>query len=117
MDLLLDRQTHDLVIDPYDLQLVSGIDLIRQRLKQRLLTIRGEWFLNQEIGLPWFNEINAKGTPEGRIRALLIEEITETEGVLSLETFQLDYNSRTRTMLVQFEVTATPGRIDMELTL
>jgi hypothetical protein len=117
MDLLLDRNTHDLVIEPFDLKLVSGIDLIRQRLKQRLLTIRGEWFLNQEIGLPWFAEINAKGTPEARIRALLIEQITETEGVLTLDAFELDYNSRTRTMLLQFEVTATAGQIQMELAL
>lgn len=117
MDLLLNQKTHDLVIDSFDLVLVDGLDLIRQRLKQRLLTVRGEWFLNEEIGLPWFAEINAKGTPEGRIRALLIEEITETEGVLSLDRFELDYNARTRTMLVQFEVTATAGRVDMELTL
>jgi len=117
MDLLLDRQTHDLVVSPFDLELVDGIDLIRQRLKQRLLTIRGEWFLNQDIGLPWFSELNAKGTPESRVRSLLIENIVETEGVESLESFELDYNSATRTLLVEFEVKAAEGFLQMELVL
>ena len=54
MDLKLDTTTHDLVIENYDLVLVDGIDLVRQAIKQRLLLVSEEWFLDDTIGVPWY---------------------------------------------------------------
>lgn len=116
-DLLLDRDTHDLSIPGYDLQFVSGVDLIRQRIKQRLLTIQGEWFLNTDIGLPWFDQIIGKGAERPQISALLIREIAETEGVDAVVEFDLTLNRRTRQLVVLFRVTALSTEIAEELTL
>lgn len=116
-DLLLYRDTHDLSIPGYDLKLVSGVDLIRQRIKQRLLTIQGEWFLNTDIGLPWFDQIIGKGAERQQISALLVQNISETEGVDSVIEFDLTLNRRARTMLLQFRVTALGTEIAEELTL
>lgn len=116
-DILLDRSTHDLRIPGYDLQLVDGVDLIRQRIKQRLLTIQGEWFLNTDVGLPWFDQIIGKGAQEEQISALIIQNIAETEGVDAVIEFDLTFNRRARTMLVQFRVTALGTEILEELTL
>ena len=119
MDLLLDRQAHDIVIQGYDLALTDDyIDLIRQRIKQRLLLIKGEWFLDTESGLPWFGELNQKRITEGRVRALLTRQIVGTEGVRELLDLQLDFTPQTRALLVQFRVTAEIGEsIDVSLTL
>ena len=119
MDLLLDRNTHDLVIRGYDLALTDDyIDLIRQRIKQRLLLIKDEWFLDTQAGLPWFGELNQKRITEGRVRALLTRQIVNTEGVKELLDLQLDFTPQTRALLVQFRVTADNGAsIDVSLTL
>ena len=116
-DILLDTATHDIVIDGYDLQLVDGVDLIRQRIKQRLLTIEGEWFLDATIGLPWFEEIIGKGAEQQQISALLARQIVETEGVESLIEFDLTLNRRARTMTLAFRVTAAGTEIAEEITL
>ena len=54
MDLKLDATAHDLIIENYDLVLVDGIDLVRQAIKQRLLLVLEEWFLDDTIGVPWY---------------------------------------------------------------
>lgn len=116
-DILLDTRTHDLPEDAYDLQLVTGVDLIRQRIKQRLLTIRGEWFLGVDVGLPWFEEIIGKGAEQQQISALLIQSIIGTEGVDALIEFDLTIDRRARTMIVLFRVTAAGTEIAEEITL
>ncbi len=117
MDILLDRNTHDIVPGDYDLPLVRDVDLIRQRLKQRILTILGEWFLDTEIGLPWFQEFSEKGVDLDRVRALIIQQIVETEGVTDLVEFNLELNKRTRRLQVSFRVLAVGSSVDLEIAL
>jgi hypothetical protein len=116
-DILLDRRTHDIIVGDYDLPLVRGVDLIRQRLKQRLLTILGEWFLNGEIGLPWFQEFSQKGIDDDRVRALIIRQIAETEGVDEIVEFDFSLDRRARRLVVNFRVTSPEGDIPLELTI
>lgn len=117
MDILLDLNTHDITPGDYDLPLVRGVDLIRQRLKQRILTILGEWFLDTEIGLPWFQEFSEKGVDMDRVRALIIRQIVETEGVTDLVEFDLALDKRTRKMTVNFRVLADGSDIELEVAL
>lgn len=103
-DLALSRTTHDLDLAGNDLWLIDGVDMIRQRIKQRILLILGEWFLAVSEGLPWFGEMNAKGVPESRVRSLLQRQIAGTEGVDRLVQLDLDFTASTRTLEVQFRV-------------
>ncbi len=116
-DILLDRSTHDIIVGDYDLPVVRGVDLIRQRLKQRLLTILGEWFLNADIGLPWFQEFSQKGVDDDRVRALILRCIAETEGVSEIVEFDMRLSRRSRRLIVNFRVTSPAGEIPLEITL
>jgi hypothetical protein len=116
-DILLDRETHDLPAVIYDLPVVRGVDLIRQRLKQRLLTILGEWFLDGDIGLPWFGELAQKGVSEEQVSALLLRVIAETEGVSEVVAFELALNRRLRNLVVNFRVLSPEGEIPVEIML
>ena len=111
MDILLDGQDHDLVVSGYDLVLVSGMDLIRQRIKQRILAVLGEWFLDTTIGLPWFQELAKKGISEQRVRSLLTLQIVQTEGVEKLIELSLDFDSQKRKLLVNFKARTIEGLI------
>ena len=116
-DIFLDRRTHDIVIGAYDLPIVRGVDLIRQCLKQRLLTILGEWFLNTEIGLPWFQELSQKGIEDDRVTALIMRVIAETEGVTEVVEFDLSLDRAARRLNVDFRVTSPEGEIAVELAI
>lgn len=113
MDLLLDRTTHDLVIKGYDLQLVDDTDLIRQAIKQRLLLVFGEWFLDETIGVPWYQYIFQKGANINRVKSILINQIVGTEGVNSMLEFTLNYDKTTRGLEVYFTVDTVEGVIDV----
>lgn len=102
--------TPRLVIDPLDLVLLTdSIDLARQRLKQRLLTILGEWFLDESIGIPYFQEIFKKGVNESRVRSLFLSVIKNTENINKIEFFDLDFTESTRTLTVNFTVSLLSG--------
>lgn len=117
VDILLDTTTYDLKLVGRDIGLVRGVDLVRQRLKQVLLSKVGEWFLNAEHGLPWHEIIFAKGTPETVIRSLLIRAITGTAGVQELQAFDLLINPSTREATINFTVKADDEIIAIEETL
>lgn len=116
MDLKLNAQ-HDLKLTGYDLALVTGINLIKQRVKQRLLTILGEWFLDETIGLPWFTELNQKGIDQDRVRTLLIRGISGTEGVTEVTEFNLEYDNRLRKLTVSFVAQTDAGQLSDMVTV
>jgi hypothetical protein len=116
-DILLDRDSHDLAVIDGDLQLVRGVDLIRQRLKQRILTISGEWFLDENIGLPWFQEFSQKGIDDERVKAAILRVIAETQGVSEVVEFDMSLDRRARKLMVSFRVTTTLGDIALEVLI
>lgn len=82
--------TGDLRIAGGDLQLISGVDQIRQRVLIRLRRQLGEWAYNISLGLPWIEQILIKNPDLAAIRSLLIAEIATTPGVLQVRTLQLE---------------------------
>lgn len=117
MDLLLD-DNNDLVIERYDLQLVTGLSLIKQRLTQRFRFYFNEWYLATNEGVPYFEEILIKGPDRVRVESILKSTIVETEGVTSLTAFELDYNNETRSLSLVFSCETDQGLIEeMEITL
>lgn len=108
MDLKIDT-TGDLVIENGDLVLVDGLTAIGQHVAMRLRSFKGEWFLDQTTGVPYFQEILQKGTPPSRIRALIRQTILGTEGISSVDELELDYDAATRALSVAFKATAENG--------
>jgi len=117
MDIFLDRQTHDIAPGDYDLPTVTGLDLIRQRIKQRLLTIQGEWFLDTQIGIPWFDEVFRKRPNRDVVEGLIVSTIQETEGVEEVQEFELEFDAPQRRLSVRFVALTEEGAQNMELTI
>lgn len=83
---------------------------IRQRLLQALRFFLEEWFLDNSLGIPYFQAIFVKGTPPDVIEAAFKDAILSTEGVVSLERFApLDFNVSTRKLSVDFDVKTING--------
>lgn len=102
----------DVLIENGDLVLVDGLAAIGQHVAMRLRSYKGEWFLDQNAGVPYFQEILAKGTPAARIRSILQRIILETDKVVSVDSMELDYDASARTLVVDFAATTTLGTLE-----
>ena len=95
----------DLVITP------TSVEGIKQNIKQRLQTLKGEYFLDRTRGLPWFQIILRKNPNSNLVSTLFKETILNTEGVTKLNAFSLYFNSKTRKVEVTWEATVFTGEI------
>jgi hypothetical protein len=81
----------------------SYVKMIAQRIKSRLLKIRGEWYLDRKKGFPWRERIWGKAgilTDEETTKGLFRQSIIGTPGVASIESLVFDINRQTRTLIV-----------------
>lgn len=92
----------DLAFERDDFVLVSGPAEVRQRLEIRLRAQVGEWLLDQGWGVRWREIIVGQKSPDlPQIEAEFKDVILTTEGVLSLESFELALNT-SRQLTVSF---------------
>lgn len=85
-----------------DLSFVTGADAVAQHLRIRLRFIRGEWFLDQRVGLPYFEQVWVKNPNLGAVQATYRRAITTTPGVESLERFDQSFDPATRELTITF---------------
>lgn len=94
MDLLLDPLTNDLIFvngTPTVTQTQS--EIVAQRLKIKLQTFLGEWFLDRTIGVPYFQQILGKGRSKQAIDVIFQNIIANDEGVIEIREFSSSLDS------------------------
>ena len=116
-DLLLDTDTHDLVIENNDLVITEDTHSIAQRVKMTLLTFKGEWYQNTEFGTPYFQSILVKGN-EDLAPVLLQNVINKVPGVTRITSFNasLDTNKRKLTLVFSVQV-STSEEVEININL
>lgn len=115
MDILLDNSTHDAVFVNGSTPITEGIpNSLRQRLKIKLLTFKGEWFLNTNYGTPYFQQIFGKRRSKSSIDIIFRELIQEDSDVVSILKFQSSLSSQ-RTYSLSFTVRSRTGET-LEIT-
>jgi hypothetical protein len=97
---------------------LTGVDAVSQAIKTRLKLLKGEWWEDENEGLPLFqNILGLPGTPQNMQSAdLLIQDvITNTPEVIAIKNFQGIYDNR------QYSVSCTVdtkyGEIQLEVAL
>lgn len=109
-DLALDPVSGDLAHGGGLLSIVSGTDVVAQRLRLRLGLWLGEWFLNALVGVPWPQWIGSK--PDLKtIESVLRRAITTAPGIASLDVFSLSLDGASRALNVSFRATAVTGEV------
>ena len=107
IDLLLDADG-DLVVGT-DLSLSSGVAAVTQGIRVRLLTFRGEWFLDLDSGVPYYQEILGKKFDQQRAHAAFREAILATPGVNELLSLVVTFDSPTRELRVLWKANTVFG--------
>ncbi len=78
MDIKLDSSTNDLSIVTGDIETVSGTTEQTQRIRDRLLTFLGEYFLNLSYGVDYIGKILVKNPRTGIVSAHIRSEILKS---------------------------------------
>lgn len=102
----------DLLIENGDLQIVVGIDGIKQDLHQRLGCFVNEWFLDLSDGLPYYESILVKNPSSQVVEGIFQDRILSTPGVLEILSFNFDYDPKARSLKVEFEARCQDGIIE-----
>ena len=109
MDILLDETTHDIVFKNGETPVTESIaDGLKQRLKIKFLTFKGEWFLNTNYGTPYYQQIFGKGRSKSSIDLIFRQLILEDADVDSLLSFDSSLGSD-RTYSLSFSVKSVTG--------
>jgi hypothetical protein len=114
VDLELVEDTNDLNFESRDLTVVSGSALVAQRLKVALQLFKGEWFLDAEQGVPWYQEILEKGVDTNVIDSILRDKVIKTPGVNRILEWSSEIDAATRTVSVAFTVDTVYGPVEFE---
>ena len=97
-----------------DLELIEGVDAIAQDISTRLQTFLGEWYLDERIGMPYFQQILGQKPRLGLVRSLYNDAIISTPGVNTINDLTLDYNTTTRALSISFRADTVSGALVYE---
>lgn len=104
MDILLD-ENHDIFFDGKDISLTTSKDeSLRQRLRIKLLTFLGEWFLDPSIGIDYYGSVFGKNRSKEAIDSIFQKAILEEESVKAISSFSSHIDKTSRVYTLKFEV-------------
>lgn len=115
-DLALDTNG-DFTLTSGDLQLVSGADAIVQAVRIRMQFFKGEWFLDLDAGIPYFQEIFVKNPNPNVLQSLFRQALLETPGILAIESLSLAFDGATRRLTVNYRVSTDVGELTSQEVL
>jgi len=95
-----------------DIEVGSGSDVVGQRIQMRLSMVKGEWFLDTNLGTPWYKNILGKNFNPITLNAVFMGVILGTPGVVKLNSpIEYAFNRRERGLTMDFIVTTTTGAV------
>ena len=103
MSIYPDSLTDDIFVENGQIVRATGSDSVRENVKQRLLTIQEEWFLDLRLGLPWFTELTGRQVKLEKIKSSVARTILGTEHVSDLLDLEVKYDNTTRRLFIEFE--------------
>lgn len=86
---------------------IEGSELVRQSILARFRFFLGEWFLDTREGVPYFRDILVKSPDRDIVRSVFRQVLADTPGVLDILKFDLDFDTKERTIRFTFEVQST----------
>ena len=84
---------------------VASVAQVAQNITIRLKLIQGEWFLNTQLGVPWFERIFVKNPDLSAIDIIIKSVINETPEVTGIISYSSQINRALRTLVMSFRAT------------
>lgn len=126
--LYIDPITKDLSVNSsYNLRFTSNVvEYVAQKIEAKLLFFKNEWYLNRSLGIPYIDETDRRDPTKNifiknpdidfitNLFLIEINSITEVDQILKLD---VDINTTTRTLIIDFEVVALEQTIQGTINL
>ena len=103
---------NDITMVDGGLPLVTGLEEIRQSITQSLSSFQEDWFLNLDLGIPYFQTILKKATSLSEVESIYLEVIASTTGVLDITSFNMVLDTGTRILEVELTADTSDGVLD-----
>jgi hypothetical protein len=84
---------------------ITGADYAVQKIRQRLLFIKGEWFLDTRLCMPWFEEILVKNPDMRLIQARVRDVILSVPGITDVLQVETAFDSVSRNLALIYRAT------------
>ena len=101
--------------DSTGLAMTGDLPGIKQQTTLRLGFFKGEWFLNEDTGIPWYEEIIVKNPNLIRIREIFRDAILSVTGIREVTFMDLLFSSYARTLSVNFRASTDLGELGINL--
>lgn len=105
-EIALNPLTWDILLP---VQILRGADAVVQKIRQRFRFFKGEWFLDQRLGIPFLTAIFIKAPSQILINTIFQQVLTGTPGVASVTSFDASLDRVTRTLTVNFTAVLVDG--------
>jgi hypothetical protein len=90
---------------------------IAQRIKITLWLFLGEYFFDESVGVPYFQQIFQKGITASEVDNIFKTKIRSVPGVLSLTKFTSEFNKAQREYKINFTVLTSTGSVQLEVVV
>ena len=108
------RDGQDIRIDQRgNLEVVDGLEDVRQRVLERLRYWLGQWFLTVQDGVPYRPEIFQRSTTAGLAAAIVTDQIRSVEEVTGVSNVVATLDPVTRSMTYSARVSTTQGSMEI----
>jgi hypothetical protein len=109
-DLYLDSDG-DIELSNGDLRTVEGNDSIQQAIGLALSLFKGEWFLDGDLGVPFYEDVLVKSPNLNAIREIFRQKLTSVSGVNEIAQLDLSFDRSSRTLSLTWKVTTDTGEL------
>lgn len=111
-DIELSEITHDIVFEGADIKLLNNeAQVSKQTLKINLLFYKGEWFLDNTYGVPYFQEILGKINNTTLPDTIIIDKVLKSYNIASLESMDSTITSDRAYVIDNIKATTVDGDI------
>lgn len=115
MDIKLDEDG-DISLVNGDAQTTSiGAEDLAQRLRIRLNTFQGEWFMDNTLGIDWWNRVMGKNRSKMAVDALIQDAILKEPDALQIVSYTSSI-STDRKFSCSFRVRTEDGAVSSAIT-
>lgn len=111
-DFYIDPITGDLAKQNFNLRFTeTDTEILSQRVERRLRLFFGEYFLNRDIGVKYFENIFLKNFDINATKNILKNEALKAEGITEVLKFDLSFDNQTRKITISSEFKGDSGQI------
>lgn len=118
MDLLLNSDTGDVVfINGAAPVTQRTATVVAQRLRIKLYTFLGEWFLDPTVGVPYYQQIFGKIRTKSSVDLIFQQIINDDPDVIEILTFDSTLDRANRGYSMTFQVRVSDNTASLPITL